>query len=215
MEKALSPALVFAFYFISGICLVSLGFNAFLLIDRNNPNFWSDIKLSIKKPPPVTTADHIKGPFPSATTIIEYSDFQCPYCKQMHQELEQLSAKTSMTWVFRHHPLEAIHPLALKAAIASECAAKQNKFWEYSDALFNNQANLHSDSDFAPLALRVGLDLSEFESCWNSVPIDFIRHQMAESADAEIKLTPTIFINGHRINGVIPYEDLEQLLKKK
>lgn len=214
MARKESPASEFAIYFLATLCLLSVSLNIFLLIGRRSPGFWNDLRLSFKKPLPVSAADHIRGSSSAPVTIIEFSDFQCPYCKQMNTDLKHLSTEMPVRWVLRQNPLESIHPLALKAAVASECAAVQGKFWEYSDALFDNQSALTSELFLSEVARRLDLKEPEFESCRNSSMTDFVRSQMAQASRIEVSMTPTLFINGKRYTGAVQYDELAKLISK-
>ena len=104
---------------------------------------------------------------PSAKfTVIEYADFQCPYCAKMHEAMKSVIKETDTRWVFRQFPI-AGHPLAAKAAEASECAGDQGKFWEYSDALFELKAPM-AEGTFLKIAQDLGLDWMFFSVCLNS-----------------------------------------------
>ena len=89
---------------------------------------------------PVSKEDHMRGSMNAPVTIIEYSDFSCPFCKRFHPSLQQALREYDgkVRWIYRHFPLSAIHPNALKQANASECANEQGKFWEYADMLFES-----------------------------------------------------------------------------
>src|SRR5680860_739244 len=89
---------------------------------------------------PVSKDDNIRGNINAPITIVEYSDFQCPYCSRFHETMNQIIADypEDVRWVFKHFPLDSIHPLARKTAEASECAAEQGKFWEFSDEVYTN-----------------------------------------------------------------------------
>ena len=89
--------------------------------------------------------DHIRGSINAPVTIIEFSDFQCPYCGSFHETMQQVMASypKDVRWVYRHFPLDGLHPYARQAAEASECAGDQDKFWEYTDGMFSNQSNIN------------------------------------------------------------------------
>ncbi|MFH1610573.1 MAG: DsbA family protein, partial [Patescibacteria group bacterium] len=95
----------------------------------------------------VKSTDHVRGNKDAKITIVEYSDFQCPYCSSFHTTMQQVMQvyPNDVKWVYRHFPLDSIHPVARKAAEASECAADQGKFWEYTDEVFANQKGLTLD----------------------------------------------------------------------
>jgi protein-disulfide isomerase len=114
--------------------------------------------------------------------LIEYSDFQCPYCAVVHTTLRNviLENKGSVAWIYRHFPLPKIHPQAIPAAHAAECVAEQRGnagFWKFADGIYANQRRVNSTT-FSTLASQVGANLSEFNSCIGSR-----RHQSKIEAD--------------------------------
>lgn len=119
---------------------------------------------------PVTEQDHVRGTGQADVTIIEYSDLECPFCKQFHQTLAQVMQDypNDVRWVYRHFPLAQIHSQAEKEAMATECAAEQGKFWELTDKIFavtpaNNGLNL---ADLPKLAREAGVaNITQFEAC--------------------------------------------------
>jgi Thioredoxin len=128
--------------FLAVFSLCSLLLNGVFVFHLSHPSFWRDFKLSWLHPPPVRASDHVRGDSNAPVTVIEYADFQCPYCQQMHAALQTAVQEGRIRWVYRHFPLSSIHPLAFKEAEAAECAGAQGKFWEYADALFATQARL-------------------------------------------------------------------------
>lgn len=114
---------------------------------------------------PISIRDHVRGENNAPVAIIEYSDFECPYCKEVHPLLKEIleTYKGEVKWVYRHFPLPN-HSFAQAAAEASECAGEQGKFWEYADTLFATQS-LFSDDYFLSLALKMGIDRANFEDC--------------------------------------------------
>src|SRR6202044_1590923 len=106
---------------------------------------------------PVTTEDHAQGPANAPVTLVEYGDYECPYCGQAYpivKELQKLEGK-SLRFVFRNFPLAQVHPHAVHAAYAAEAAAKQGKFWEMHDKLYENQQALE-DHDVLMYAREIG-----------------------------------------------------------
>jgi protein-disulfide isomerase len=148
-----------------------------------------------------------RGPAAAPVTIVEFSDFQCPYCGRVQPVIGQLMQRYGdrLRVVFRHYPLP-IHPLAPKAAEAAVCAADQGRFWEMHDKLFSDQAKLQVQ-DLKAKAAEVGLDAEAFGAC-----LDAGRHEAAWRADrAEgdrigVTGTPAFFVNGRYINGSQPYD---------
>lgn len=122
--------------------------------------------------PPLTAQDHLRGNKNAPLTIVEYSDFQCPFCSRFHPTMLQVMKDypSQVKWVYRDFPL-SFHPNAQPAAIAAECAAAQNKFWEFADVMFAQQdANLEGDAAtaetfFTNTAKNLGLNMNSFANC--------------------------------------------------
>jgi Thioredoxin len=129
--------------FLAVFSLCSLLLNGVFVFHLSHPSFWRDFKLSWLHPPPVRASDHIRGDSNAPVTVVEYADFQCPYCQQMHAALQTAVQEGRIRWVYRHFPLSSIHPLAFKEAEAAECAGAQGKFWEYADALRRKPDSVH------------------------------------------------------------------------
>lgn len=108
---------------------------------------------------------HLRGDNDADITIVEFSDYQCPFCSKVHPTMQGLIAANEKTvnWGYRHLPL-TIHPQAQPAAEAAECANEQEKFWEFTDALFTNQERLGS-SLFTEVATNLSLDTNAFQAC--------------------------------------------------
>ncbi|OGH69606.1 MAG: hypothetical protein A3C90_04220 [Candidatus Magasanikbacteria bacterium RIFCSPHIGHO2_02_FULL_51_14] len=113
--------------------------------------------------------DHIRGDKDAKITIVEFSDFECPFCKRFHETLQQVMDKygDSVRWVYRQWPIDSLHPKARTEALASECAAEQGKFWEFADKIFevtpsNNGLDL---SQLPTYAGEVGLNVGKFNDC--------------------------------------------------
>lgn len=119
---------------------------------------------------PVTSEDHIRGPENAKITILEYSDLECPYCKVFHESMVQVlkDYPNDVRWVYRHAPIEQLHKKAHAEANASECAAAQGKFWEFTDVIFaatksNDFINL---DDLPEYARQAGVsDIAQFTAC--------------------------------------------------
>lgn len=166
----------------------------------------------------VAAAGHpAKGPGDAPVTIVEFSDFQCPFCSRILPVLDQ--AKTAygdkIRIVFRQFPLRSIHPLAQKAAEASLCAADQGKFWEYHDNLFANQQKLDI-ADLKAAAGTLGLDQAKFDGCLDSgAQAAQVAADLREGAAAGVSGTPAMFVNGRFLNGVVPFEQLKALIDEE
>ena len=168
----------------------------------------------------VTSDDHVQGPSNAALTLIEYSDFQCPYCSRFHPTMLQLMAdpayKGKIRWVFRHFPL-SFHPNAVPAANAAECASEQGKFWEYADGLFNAQ-DQEGDAFYGTLADKLGLNRGKFDSCYSAKKYNArITADQSSGSTAGVNGTPgTIIINKagakQLVPGAVPYEQLKAMV---
>ncbi|MEK7619787.1 MAG: thioredoxin domain-containing protein [Patescibacteria group bacterium] len=164
--------------------------------------------------PAVTEADHIRGDADAPITIIEYSDFQCPYCSRFHPTMLQVMDEytDSVRWVFRHFPL-SFHAEAVPAANAAECASEQGKFWEYADALFTNQSSLGSEF-YATLASDLGLNTTQWQDCFDTEKYnDVIEAQAQAGGAAGVSGTPGSFVidtdgNAIPIKGALPFSSV-------
>lgn len=149
-------------------------------------------------------------------TIVEFGDFQCPFCRAAETPLTELQKKygDKIRLVYMDFPL-GIHPDAFQAAEAARCASAQDKFWPYHDALFADQSKL----DMAGLkatAKRLGLNTKEFDACLASKKYDAdIRHDMAEGTSLGVTGTPTFFINGRELEGAQPLQNFERVINEE
>lgn len=154
-----------------------------------------------------------KGPAGAPVTLIEFSDFECPFCSRVVPAVDQVVATygDQVRVVFRQFPLN-IHPRAPKAAEASLCAADQGKFWEMHDALFAAQRDLAIEQLKAKAA-GLGLDAAQFDSCLDSGKhAAKVAADMADGQRAGVSGTPAIFVNGRFINGAVPFETLAKVI---
>ena len=147
---------------------------------------------------PVQSIDHVMGPSHTPVTIVEYGDFECPNCKQAAPAVKLLLERFAgrVRAVFRHFPLEEVHPHALAAAEAAECAGGQGKFWEMHDLLFANQDHLKTNQ-LHSYAERLQLDMARYTSEMDDeVYRQRIREQMEGARRSGVRATPTFFVNG-------------------
>jgi protein-disulfide isomerase len=140
-------------------------------------------------------------------TMVEFSDFECPFCgRYVHDTYEQLQRDYVQTgkirYVFRNFPIEQIHPHALRAGIAAECARRQGRFWEMHDLLFANQQALE-ESDLAKTAGAAGLDMSAYQRCVMGGADGKIRRDQDEGARAGVTGTPYFFLGVAQPDGAI------------
>jgi len=156
------------------------------------------------------------GPAAAKIVIVEFSDFGCPYCKEADPILKRIRQEYQdyVRIIYRHFPNLAAHANALKAALASECAAEQDKFWPYQDLLFANQDNLAVEN-LNLIALNVGLDTTQFAQCLDSQKyLAKVQNDMQDGLKLGINGTPTYFINGIKVPGVIPYDAFKTVIEK-
>ncbi|HKV12174.1 MAG TPA: thioredoxin domain-containing protein [Thermoanaerobaculia bacterium] len=155
-----------------------------------------------------------KGPENAPVTIVEFSDFQCPFCSRVIPSLNQVKEKygDKVRIVFRQYPLP-FHQQAQKAAEASLCAHEQGKFWQLHDAMFANQQALGVDQLKAKAA-ELGLNADSFNSCLDSSKYAAqISADMKEGSAAGVNGTPAMFINGRFVNGAVPFEEIDSVIK--
>lgn len=184
-----------------------------------------------KKVRAVSAGEHIFGKSDAAFSIIEYSDFQCPYCKKFHDTPKQLVEKypDKINWVYRHLPLSFHNPAAQKLAEASECVAElggNSAFWQFSDYLYQRPKSKpgvqpHALSQLLPLVQKVGVDEENFRECYESA-----RHRRrvetdaADAAAANITGTPGSVLRhnatreSRALSGALPIDTIEQALQE-
>jgi protein-disulfide isomerase len=147
------------------------------------------------------------GPPNARVTIVEFTDYQCPYCRQHYattlKPLRQLFGD-SVRYVIRNFPIASLHPDAEGAAVAAECAFAQGKFWEYHDRLF--ESAVLDSTVLRRIARDVGLDGRRFEECLRSPePMARVQRDLADGIAAGVKGTPGFFINGRMMEGAVPF----------
>ena len=146
----------------------------------------------------VNASDHILGAAHASVTVVEYGDLECPNCKQAAPAVKMLLEhfKGRIRFAFRHFPLEEVHPHALRAAEASECAGAQGKFWPMHDLLFENQPHLKLPR-LRSYAERLQLDMSRYDiEMEDEVYLQRVREHIQGGRDSGVRATPTFFVNG-------------------
>jgi protein-disulfide isomerase len=165
--------------------------------------------------PVSTRRDHIQGPDAAPATLVEYGDYECPYCGQAYviiKQVQKLLGK-DLRFVFRNFPLTQVHPHAQHSAEAAESAAAQNKFWEMHDYLYEHQQAL-DDEHLVQYATLLGLNLSKFVSDMsNHVHAARIREDFLSGIRSSVNGTPTFYINGIRYNNSWDLETLSESLR--
>ncbi len=144
------------------------------------------------------TVDHVRGPG-TATLIVEYGDYECPYSRQAFRAIESVEARRGegVRFAFRHFPLTEIHPHALAASLAAEAAGLQGRFWEMHELLFHRQRALEEE-DLRGYAIELGLDAARFErDRRGEAAIERVQRDVRSGvASGEVRGTPTLFIDG-------------------
>lgn len=172
--------------------------------------------------------DPVRGNPDAPVTIVEYSDFQCPYCERGYQTMEQVLEKypEDVKFVFQHFPLTQIHPWAKPAAIATECAANQSDeaFWTLHDAYFQNQKSLNASNvveKSKEFLAESGIDLAEFETCASDSSSETyqtaeaeVEADLAKGQELGVSGTPGFFVNGEFLNGAQPLSAFEPLIQQ-
>jgi protein-disulfide isomerase len=173
------------------------------------------VTIALRAPRVDVDADNapFKGPAEAPVTIIEFSDFQCPYCRRVHPTLKRLMHEYQgrVKFVYRNFPLRNIHPQAQKAAEAAQCAAEQDQFWPYHDKLFST-SRLQVD-DLKKYAQELGLNTEQFNTCLDTDKYaSKIEQDLQAGAKAGVNATPSFFVNGQPVSGAIPYDDFKELI---
>ena len=166
-----------------------------------------------KNPSSVIGKSPVKGAKAQKLLLIEFADFQCPYCAEAHKILKQYMERNQnkVTLVYKHYPLTSIHPEAISAAKAAFAAQKQGKFWQYHDALFEQQDQL-GEKLYVEIAKKLQLDLAQFNQQRNSEEFVNVLAEDQQLADRlGIQGTPFFFMNGETVSGAVPLPDLEKL----
>jgi protein-disulfide isomerase len=157
-----------------------------------------------------------KGQPSAPIEMIEFSDFQCPYCLRANATVTQVLATYGdrIHFVYRHYPLES-HPNAFPAAEASACAAEQGKFWSYHDRLFANPTKLGA-ADLKQHAAELGIDTAKFNACVDSRKFKAqVDADIQEGNDVGVNGTPAFFINGRMLSGAQPFEAFKRIIDEE
>lgn len=172
---------------------------------------------------PVTEKDHLRGNPQADIVLIEYSDYECPFCSRFHPTMEQVmdEYEDQVAWVYRHFPLLQLHPQAQPAAEGAECVAElggNDAFWTYTDELFSGSADL-SDSGLAEAAVKAGVNQSQFNTCLSSGKYtEEVNNQLASGQKAGVTGTPGTVIlqvstgKTQLVPGALPFEQIKPLI---
>jgi protein-disulfide isomerase len=186
---------------------------------KNNP-----VEVYFQKPKMMVNVEAGNGPWfggeNAKVTLIEFSDFQCPYCAQGAERVHELKKKygNKIKFVFRQFPLPpTMHPQARQAAEASLCVNEQgmDKFWKYHDTLFKNQDKL-DDANLSKMAKDVGADQAKFDECYKAKKYSAqVQADMQYGEKVGVRSTPTFFVNGQMINGALPIESFSEIIDEE
>lgn len=162
--------------------------------------------------------DPARGPEDAPVVIIEFSDYQCPFCRRFRQQTFDRLFETygdQIRFVYRDFPLTQIHPEAVNAAIAANCAGEQGQYWAYHDKLFEQAQGLSHEAYLA-YARELGLDMEAFQACLQD-PAQ--KKEVLADRDTGVQLgvtgTPTFFINGIPVVGAQPFEVFQQIIDQE
>lgn len=203
--------------FLAVIVVVILGLVGIFALTGNKASDSSGGQSSSGKGQPT---NHVEGKGTSGVTLVEYGDYQCPYCAQFYPIVKQVQQqfKDEITFQFRNYPLVNIHQNAFAAARAAEAAGKQDKFWQMHDQLFANQTQWAESSEpsklFNQYAKQLGLDTSRFEKDYASSAVnDAINADLAEGKKLGVTGTPAFFLNGKKIEVTASVASFEKQIK--
>ena len=159
--------------------------------------------------------DHTEGSENAQVTLVEYGDYECPYCGTAYEIVKKIQDEMGdkLRFVFRNFPLQQSHPHAENAAEAAEIAAQDGKFWEMHDILYENQ-NALDDESLKSYAKKIGLDAEKFGADLESGKFEEkVQKDFMSGIESGVNGTPSFFINGVRFNGSFDYENLLEALK--
>jgi protein-disulfide isomerase len=163
---------------------------------------------------PVSQRDHIRGPADAPVTLVEYGDYECPYCGEAYPVVEEIrrAMGNRLRFVFRHFPLSQMHPHAQDAAEAAEAAGALHKFWEMHDTLYTHQEAL-DESDLLRYAVALGLDpLPVRKALEEDAYLDRVREDFISGARSGVNGTPSFFIEGVRYDGPHDFDSMLAVL---
>ena len=170
-----------------------------------------------KLKPPVGPHDHVQGPAEAPVTLVEYGDYECPYCGEAYPVVKALQKRLGdqMRFVFRNFPLAQAHPHAEHAAEAAEAAGAQGKFWEMHDLLYENQDALE-DEDLVRYARALHLDVPRFVKEMEAhAHVERVRADFSSGVRSGGNGTPSFFINGARHDGPFDLASLLAAIEEK
>jgi protein-disulfide isomerase len=188
-----------------------------------SPTLLPEPSFKLSNMPSIDKKDHIRGNIEASVILVEYSDLECPFCKQFHPTMQQVLKEygKKVAWVYRHYPL-SFHPKAQKSAEATECANElggNSAFWKMTDLIFEKMPDLTLE-ELPQLANKIGLNQASFEKCLESGKYEQrVKDDMDGGSQAGISGTPgTILVakNGKRdlVSGALSFEKIKQQIDK-
>ncbi len=201
------------------LILFFLGFITYVYLSNQQAdnNDKESLPLAVEKINYAQSTDSAGDPFlgdkDAKLVLVEFADFECPYCRQEFSIIREVAnLYPQIKIIFRDLPLISIHENALSAAIAANCAHQQGKFWQYHDQLFLNQEQL-GDELYNKVAVRSGLNVEIFNQCQkdNAVKEEIIR-DVEDAKKMNVEGTPTFFLNGKKISGVISLDVWQKII---
>ena len=165
--------------------------------------------------PQITDDDHVRGPADAPVTVLEYGDYECPYCRGAARDVREMLARypDTVRFAFRNFPIIQLHPHAEQAAEAAEAAAAQGKFWDMYELLLTPSSSLDLDS-LVSHARDLGLDTDRFrKEVTGSAYAAKIEHDVREGVRNGVNATPKFYVDGERIDGKLPLEGLENAIR--
>jgi protein-disulfide isomerase len=167
--------------------------------------------------PALNGNDHIYGNPSAALELVEYGDYECPYCGRAYPIVKsiQQELRSDLKFIFRNFPLSKIHPHAFSAAVATEAAGLQGKFWEMHDIIFENQEALDAQS-ILMFAMTIGLDPERFkDDIQKKELIDKVESDFEGGMRSGVNRTPTFFVNGEKYDGMFNGDQLLHYLQNR
>lgn len=173
---------------------------------------------------PVTSKDHIRGDLKKAqVVIVEFSDYDCPFCRRFHPTMKQIMSDygDKVAWIYRHFPLDSLHPITRKKAEAAECVAKlggNDAFWKFTDALYDSARGKITINDLPNIAVEAGVKKSDFQKCLDSGETkDIVQSQYQDAVVSGGRGTPYSVVltrDGQKIplEGALPVDDIKSVL---
>jgi len=200
------------------VCMAALlvGIPAFYFLSRHGeaPSTVQPPSEAVVRERLIRSDSHVSGNPQAPITIVEFGDFQCPACGKEQEAIHGIRQKYGgqICWVFRQFPIPTLHEFAEAAAVASECAADQGKFWEAVDKLYENQTDL-SNAALRRYAAELGLDTDRFNQCLNSqATLARVRRDLDDAHALGVRGTPTFFVNQQPLGQPPTAEELGQLI---